>query len=105
MFSELSLKPEIVKKNLLWDLDLQREFRMPRRTGYSFVIDVLDGNPQLALYHLKNNYSTSTTLSEQPPRELLFTAVREQTGAMPGDNLYPVNTALRRWIEQYLLKK
>lgn len=94
-----------VKDNIYWDLDLRTEFRGARHTGYSFVIDVLDGQPRLALYQLKMNYSTSTTLSKQPPTGMLLDAVREQDGHIGENNLYHINGTIRTWIENHLLIK
>ena len=94
-----------VGENIYWDVDLEREFMRPRRTGYSFVIDLCDGIPQLALYRMKINHSTSTTLDKQPPRGLLVKAVTSRGGSMSADNIYPIDKKVRKWIEQNLLKK
>ena len=94
-----------VEENIYWDVDLDREFMRPRRTGYSFVIDLCDGIPRLALYRIKVNHSTSTTLDRQPPRGLLIKAVTSRGVSMSADNIYPIDGEVRMWIEQNLLKK
>lgn len=90
--------------NIIWDFDLHKEFIGHRQTGTGFVIDVLDGVPRLALYRMKMNYSASATLAEQPPRELLLEAVRQQDGDTAKENLYQINSALKCWIEGRLSK-
>jgi len=92
------------RENIYWDFDLNGEFRGLRKTGFGFVIDVIDGIPRLALYQMKVNYSTSTTLNSQPPREMLVRAVCEQGGHLEEENLYPINQELKRWVETSLLK-
>ena len=82
-------------------MDLKTEFKGRRQTGISFVIDVSDGIPRLALYRMKMNYSSSTTLSVQPPENLLREAVREKE--MAGDGLYTISPNMRIWIEKELL--
>lgn len=94
-----------VEENICWEVDLEREFMRPRRTGYSFVIDLCDGIPRLALYRMKINHSTSTTLDRQPPRGLLVKAITSRDGSMSSDNIYPIDNEVRKWIEQNLLKK
>jgi len=94
-----------VEENICWDVDLEREFIRPRQTGYSFVIDLCDGIPRLALYCMKINHSTSTTLDKQPPRGLLEEAIAGRGGNKNNDNLYPINEEVRRWIEQNWLEK
>ena len=93
---------ESVGKNICWDVDLEREFKGTRPKGYTFVIDVCEGVPRLALYRMKPNYSTSTTLDKQPPRGLLEKAVGER-GGLDAENIYPINNQVRAWIEQNLL--
>lgn len=101
--SGLKFDAQRVRGKVYWDIDLEQEFKEPRRTGYAFVIDVCDGIPRLALYCMKLSYSTSTTLHEQPPRRLLERAVTERGGNLGTENLYPVNREVRNWIEQNLL--
>lgn len=92
-----------MKGELQWDVDLEREFMQPRRTGYTFVIDICDGVPRLAVYRIRSCYSASTTLEQQPPAALLERAVGGRGATMPADNLYPINDEVRSWIEQNLL--
>ncbi|MFA7468537.1 MAG: DVU0772 family protein [Desulfotomaculaceae bacterium] len=92
-----------VEENIYWDVDLDCEFMRPRRTGYSFVIDLCDGIPRLALYRMQVNHSTSTTLDRQPPRGLLVQAVTSRGISMSADNIYPIDDKVRMWIEQNLL--
>ncbi|SFG71207.1 hypothetical protein SAMN05660649_02461 [Desulfotomaculum arcticum] len=94
-------KPD--RENICWDFDLNSEFRGQRKIGFGFVVDVLDGAPKLALYHMKVNYSTSTTLDSQPPRDMLVRAVREQGGHLEEENLYPINQELKDWVRQRIL--
>lgn len=91
------------RENILWDFDLNSEFRGQRKTGLGFVIDLLEGTPKLALYQMKVNHSASTTLDIQPPRDMLVRAVSEQGGHLEEENLYPINQELQAWVEQSLL--
>lgn len=91
------------RENICWDFDLNSEFRGQRKTGFGFVVDVLDGTPKLALYHMKVNYSTSTTLHCQPPLDMLVKAVYDQGGHLEEENLYPINHELKDWVEQRIL--
>lgn len=92
-----------IKQNVKWDIDLNTEFRGNRIRGYSFVIDVLDETPRLALYQLRMNCSISTTLSIQPPKHLLIEALSNQGIHIEQEGLYHINTKLRRWIEENIL--
>ena len=91
------------RENILWDFDLNSEFRGQRKTGFGFVIDVLEGTPKLARYQMRVNYSASTTLDTQPPRDMLVRAVYEQGGQLEEENLYQINQELQTWVEQNLL--
>ena len=87
------------KEEVRWNLSLESEFAGPRQAGYTFVIDVLDSAARLALYHMKQNYSQSTTLDTQPPGDILLKALREQGISPHQDGLYPINREIRSWIE------
>jgi len=93
-----------VKHNLRWDLNLATEFQGKRPLGYSFVIDVLEGIPRLALYHMKINCSISTTVTTQPSRQLLLKALYNQGWHCGQDGLYQINEELRCWIQENLLQ-
>ncbi|GBF34946.1 hypothetical protein DCCM_4066 [Desulfocucumis palustris] len=94
---------EAIKDRIIWDINLKQEFKDERTVGYSFVIDVCDGNPQLALYRMKKRLSDSTILKEQPPKEILDKALEEQGITKPRDNIYNITTDVRKWIEDNLL--
>lgn len=96
------LKPppfESIKDKIIWDLNLKKEF-INRTPGYGFVIDVCDQVPRLALYRMKPRASDSTIIDQQPPRELLEKALKEQGATNPVDNLYSINNEVREWIEK-----
>ncbi len=90
------------KEEIRWNLSLESEFTAPRPAGYTFVIDVLDNEARLALYHMKQNYSQSTTLDIQPPGDMLEQALRVQGISPDKDGLYPINKEVRSWIENTL---
>ena len=95
---------ETVKDAVIWDFDLKDEFNN-RSVGFGFVIDVCNGLPSLALYRMKKRLSNSTTLQQeqQPPRELLEKALLDQGFIKPKDNIYPITSEVRKWIEDNLL--
>jgi|GEM_PF-3153754 hypothetical protein len=70
------------KEEIIWNFSLANEFTGPRQAGYTFVIDVFDNAAKLALYHIKMNYSKSTTLDMQPPKDLLEEALKEQNSSI-----------------------
>ncbi|MCF8011295.1 MAG: hypothetical protein K9L17_13970 [Clostridiales bacterium] len=91
-----------VKNNVQWDFNLEKEFRRARKPGCTFVIDVLDGTAQLALYNIRVNYSCSTTLEKQPPRDILMNALQKQGYSAGEDGLYYIDKNTRDWIENNL---
>jgi len=91
------------KEEIIWNFSLANEFTGPRQAGYTFVIDVFDNAAKLALYHIKMNYSKSTTLDMQPPKDLLEEALKEQNSSIHHDGLYPINGKIRTWIENTML--
>lgn len=94
-----------VKDKLLWDCDLTQEFSNPHRsTGYTFVIDLYAGQPQLTLYHMGPFGSHTDSLPQQPPQELLLQALQELRVDSSADGLFTINQTLRTWIEENLLK-
>ena len=95
---------EEVRKNLNWDFDINKElYCLDRDTFLAFLIDVHEGEPQLVLYTVKKNGSTTDELEESPPREMLVKAVEEQGGHLKKSCLYNINGEIRAWIEQHLL--
>ncbi|MBE0465708.1 MAG: hypothetical protein IBX71_00570 [Candidatus Desulforudis sp.] len=89
----------------MWDFRLEDEavlFR-ERRAGYAFIIDVLGGTPQLALYHVTRFGSKTEYFGNQPPREMLIGALAEQGAGADSDGLYNINPELRLWIEQNII--
>lgn len=92
-----------VRGKVQWDFSLENEFCRPRQEGYTFVIDACEGLIQLALYHIRYNFSHSVTLKKQPPRELLLEALHEQSVPVSANGLYPINRKLRSWIRYNLL--
>ena len=95
---------EEVKKNVNWDFDVNKEtYCLKRDTFLAFVLDVFDGVPQLVLYTVKKNGSTTDELEINPPREMLVKAVEEQGGNLKKSCLYNINGEIRAWIEQNLL--
>jgi len=61
---------EKVKRRVMWDFRLEDEKALfyERRTGYAFIIDVLGGRPQLALYHVTRFGSKTEYFDTQPRR-------------------------------------
>ena len=95
---------EEVKKNVNWDFDVNKElYCLKRDTFLAFVIDVFEGVPQLVLYTVKKNGSTTDELEINPPREMLVKAIEEQGGNLKKSCLYNINGEIRTWIEQNLL--
>ncbi|MCL6638956.1 MAG: hypothetical protein K6T80_04635 [Firmicutes bacterium] len=98
------MKIEDVKKNLNWDFDVNKEsLSLKRDAFFAFVIDVWEGRPQLVLYTVKRNGSTTDELEINPPREMLVKAVEEQGGSLKRSCLYNINAEIRGWIEKNLL--
>lgn len=96
-------KLKTLKNKILWDFSLENEFHPDkRRPGYSFVIDVWQGRPTLALYRIRPNYSTTITLEEQPPTELLVKAIINQGNLPIEDGLYAIDDTVRQWLEERL---
>ena len=87
-----------IKDSILWDFRLDEEFKN-RRIGYAFVIDVCNQNPALAVYMMKKNLSKTQPLLDQPPRELMIKAIKEQGGNINLDRLFDINTELKHWLE------
>lgn len=95
---------ERVRRRIMWDFRLEDEAILfkERRTGYAFVIDVLDGKPRLALYHVTRFGSKTDYFDKQPPREMLIKALAEQGASVNRDGLYNINHDLRVWAEEHL---
>lgn len=95
-----------IKDNILWDFRLEDEFKGERRNGYSFVVDVCDSVPRLAIYMMKDRLSKTQTLKEahQPPRDMLVRAVEQAGGNMKLDNVYNINSEIRLWLEENLFR-
>jgi hypothetical protein len=89
----------------MWDFRLEDEAVLfqQRRTGYAFIIDVLDGTPRLALYHVTRFGSKTEYFDKQPPQEMLVKALAEQGANTNQDGLYNINQELRVWAEENLL--
>lgn len=98
---------EKVKRRLMWDFRLEDESNLfgERRTGYAFVIDIMDGVPRLAVYHVTRFGSKSDFSAYQPPREMLDKALAEQGITTNQDGLYNINGELRNWIEENILNQ
>ncbi|MBO8136968.1 MAG: hypothetical protein H0Z40_02360 [Desulfotomaculum sp.] len=89
-----------IKDKIHWELNLEREFYQERKCGYSFVIDVYEGRPFLALYRMTLNYSSTTPLDIQPPVEMMVRALIPQAGAVIHYGLYHIDSSIRNWIEE-----
>jgi hypothetical protein len=96
---------EKVKRRVMWDFRLEDEevAFQKRRTGYAFIIDVLDGTPRLAIYHVTRFGSKTEYFDLQPPQEMLVKALAEQGASLSRDGLYNINHELRVWAEENLL--
>ena len=95
---------EKIRSYLNWDYDIEHEqARIDRPLCYTFAVDVFERAPRLVLYAVKRNGSVTDDLEKQPPREMLLQAVAERGGSLDKSRLYPVNAALRRWIEENIL--
>ncbi|WP_066639805.1 DVU0772 family protein [Desulfolucanica intricata] len=98
----MDIDMEKVKKNLVWDFDLEKEF-IDRKYGYGFVIDLRDETPYLAVYHMGHYISKSEVIDQQPPKELLLEALKEKNIDLKKSGLFPINQALKEWIKENLL--
>ena len=92
-----------VKKNLVWDFNLDNEF-VNRKKGYGFVIDLREQTPYLAVYHMSAYVSSTDITPQQPPQDLMLNALKEQDIDLNQNGLFPINQALRSWIEENLLQ-
>lgn len=85
-----------------WDFKFEDEFK-PNKSGYTFVIDVFEHHALLALYRFSQYGCKSEILPEQPPQQLLTTALTEQGNKVMIDGLYYINSDIRQWIEKNIL--
>ncbi|MTI80913.1 MAG: hypothetical protein FH758_08520 [Firmicutes bacterium] len=88
-----------IQDKIQWEFNLYNEFTRPRRKGFSFVIDVYEGRPHLALYRIGLNCSSTEILDEQPPTIMLVEALIPQAGMVIKDGLYQIDENIREWIE------
>lgn len=95
---------EKIKDKLMWDFDVTRE-HLESRTGFTFAIDVTDGQPRLAVFIKRTYSSKSETIRQQPPADMLQRAVQELGIDLHRDGLYNINAELRNWITDNLLPR
>ncbi|AEG60421.1 DVU0772 family protein [Desulforamulus ruminis] len=93
----------IIKPLIEWDYDFNNEFKN-RERGYTFVIDVWECKPKLALYKFTPFGVKCDHLDQQPPEEMLQSALREQTENAQ-DGIYKISPELRSWIEKNVLQE
>lgn len=91
-----------IEDTIIWDFTLENEYKH-RQPGYAFIIDVFEKTPQLSLYIIKKNVSKTQTLPKQPAQEMLFKAVKEQSGDLKYERLYDINDEIRNWLKQNIL--
>ncbi|ACV62665.1 hypothetical protein Dtox_1812 [Desulfofarcimen acetoxidans DSM 771] len=92
-----------IKNNLVWDFNVEKEF-INRKKGYGFVIDLRNCTPFLVLYKMAQYVSVSHNCPQQPPQELMLEALRERGVSLEESGLYNINSQLRTWIEENILK-
>ncbi|WP_003540909.1 DVU0772 family protein [Desulfotomaculum nigrificans] len=93
----------IIKALIDWDYDFSSDFKTNEK-GYTFVIDVWDSTPKLALYKFTPYAVKCDHTDQQPPEELLKKALEEQ-GVKAKDGIFKINHELRNWIEENILDK
>lgn len=94
-------KLEKIKNNLVWNFNFKDEFKTQ---GYTFIIDVYQQATCLSLYRFSQYGCKSESLTQQPPKEMLDTALVEQGNETMRDGLYYINDSLQQWIENNILK-
>lgn len=102
-YKEPSVDLSKIKDMLLWDFKLGDETSTNRHRGFAFVIDVYNGNIELALYKISPMLSSTKKLMKQPPREMLEQAVKEQGGSINDNNLFDANDELKNWVKENLM--
>lgn len=91
----------ILKPLIDWDYDINKEFRN-REKGYTFVIDVWECEPKLALYKFTPFGTKCDHLDQQPPVEMLQAALKEQD-VDAKDGIFKITPAIRAWVEKNIL--
>ncbi|MDO7786080.1 DVU0772 family protein [Desulforamulus aquiferis] len=93
----------IIKALIDWDYDLNNDFKKKEK-GYTFVIDVWEAKPKLALYKFTPFMTKCDYLEKQPPLEMMMNALEEQ-GTNGSDGVFKINPTLRNWIESNILEE
>ncbi len=91
-----------IKNNLSWDFKFDDEFKN-RESGYTFIIDVLDGNALVSVYRYSPYGIKSEPLKEQPPLEMIKTALTNQGNESLNDGLFYIDKEIRNWLENNFL--
>lgn len=91
----------IIKPLIDWDYDLNNDFKNKEK-GYTFVIDVFQAEPKLALYKFTPFMTKCDYLDQQPPLEMMIKALEEKDHGGK-DGVFNIDSALRTWIEDNIL--
>ncbi len=119
MFQDLALfadikKDQYVIDHILWDLE-PKDLMEPRTTktedgvkrraeikGYVFYIDTTDKKPQLFLLrHTAGDYAETLARVDDIPEQMLHDAIA-QNQAREYFKMYPINDAVREWLQKAL---
>lgn len=88
---------------IIWDFKPGEEFKRYTE-GYAFIVDVIDEVPWLSLYKIKKYSCQSSPIKQQPPREMLLSALDRQGADIKRGGLFEIDQDLREWIKENLLK-
>jgi hypothetical protein len=112
-FEEVKKEPYIIE-HVLWDMEprtlMEPRFvpvgsnRQPREEikGYVFYIDTMDKEPALFLMrHTAADFAETVAEVREIPRDMLRAAL-EENKAKAYFGMYPINGAIRSWLEREL---
>jgi hypothetical protein len=112
-FDEIKNEPYIIE-HILWDIEPQAlmeprcapvgSSRQPREEikGYVFYIDTMDKEPTLFLMrHTAADFAETLAQVREIPKDLVQGAL-EENKAKAYFGMYPINGAIRSWLEKEL---
>ena len=112
-FDEVKKEPYIIE-HILWDMEPKTlmeprcvpvgSSRQPREEikGYVFYIDTMDKEPALFLMrHTAADFAETIAEVREIPRDMLRAAL-EENKAKAYFGMYPINGAIRSWLEREL---
>lgn len=92
-----------IKDRIIWDFKFEDEFKT-RDTGYTFIIDVLNGKSIVALYRFTPFGIKSEPLENQPPGDMVNAALIQQGNDNMKDGLYYIDEDIKKWIQEHVIK-